>query len=507
MKSPNRVTPILDSWREPASEVRIAVEAWLVQQPITQYVERAPDPQMVWNYLRRIGPVAVLRKIRSRLAERRRNRKVAGIGVGRIVDAPDRSGFKPGQAVTFFAPNHSPDWPRVCIDARLVLPAGEGGAPLSERSGDRVPDLLQPFIGWTRYSGLPLDAATVGAELRRIAQGIACAGPNTIKAANAEVRENSVKAGHGRPGRPTAVLFGLGNYAKTQIIPHIRRQLDLAAIHEIDPDQISAAAGLGTTLDTCPWPRDGDRFDAWFIAGFHHSHASLAVQALKQGAYAIVEKPLVTTREQYAEVIAALTAAGSNRLVTCFHRRYSVLNEWARRDLQVPVGDPVDMHCLVYEIPLPPLHWYNWPNSGSRIVSNGCHWLDYFMFINGFSAVTRRHARRLRNRDFAVTVQLENGANLVMSLTDTGSQRLGVRDVVELRAGQVTVRIVDSMIYDSESTSRVLQRHRINPLDAFGRMYGDICRRVVKQEGGDSTASLASTVLMLDLEDELRAQA
>src|SRR5690606_15981272 len=131
-------------------------------------------------------------------------------------------------------------------------------------------------------------------------------------------------------------------------------------------------------------------------------------------------------------------------------KRYSKLNEWAFRDLGVRRGDPVDMHCIVYEIPLPRRHWYNWPNSGSRIVSNGCHWLDYFLFTNGYCAVEDAGVWPSRGRDVVIFARLENGATLAMSLTDTGSARLGVREVIELRAGNVTVRIDDGAFYFSE---------------------------------------------------------
>jgi hypothetical protein len=180
------------------------------------------------------------------------------------------------------------------------------------------------------------------------------------------------------------------------------------------------------------------------------------------------------------------------------------LHDWARADLGIRSGDRVDMHSMVYEIPLPVLHWYNWPSSGSRLISNGCHWLDYFLFVNDYAPVVERDVRAMRDRDLAVFVGLENGAQLAMSLTETGSQRLGVRDVTDLRAGDVTVRLIDATYYEAESSSRILRRKRVNPMDAYAIMYDSICRRVAAGESGDPAESLRSTDLMLDLEEELR---
>lgn len=308
------------------------------------------------------------------------------------------------------------------------------------------------------------------------------------------------------PEKPSAVLFGFGNYAKTLIVPYIRRHLDLRCVHELDPDQLRAARRWGVALDTSPEPRETEAYDAWFIAGYHHTHAPLAEKALRTGAYAVVEKPLATTWSQYESLRRVVEALDKRRLFVCFQKRYSKLNEWAFRDLGVRRGDPVDMHCIVYEIPLPRRHWYNWPNSGSRIVSNGCHWLDYFLFMNGYCAVEDAGVWPSRGRDVVIFARLENGATLAMSLTDTGSARLGVREVIELRAGNVTVRIDDGAFYFSESTTRVLRRKRINPMTAYRRMYDAICQRIASGEDGDELETLRSTELMLRLEDELRTK-
>jgi predicted dehydrogenase len=501
--------PLLDAWRNPDTDVRIAVDYWCVQESITnQFLVRPKSVRMVWNYLRRIGPLAVWRKIRSRLAEGSRNTKVAGVGVGRVLEAPADSALGPGQQVVFFAPNHSSGWPRICLDLRLIAPMQAGSTTATESAVAEIPDTLRAYVGWSPYSGIVLDADAVQRELRRLSPwcrslaGGAERGsaPTSLQAHGQERLEVDAA----RSGRMSVVLFGFGNFATTEIVTHVRRHFHLATIHELDPDLIATAGGLRATLDTSPWPREGEHYDAWFIAGFHHTHAPLAVRALQDGAVAVVEKPLATTRAQFADIQRALGGSGQRRLFTCFHKRYSRMSEWARTDLGVDLGDPIDMHCMVYEIRLPALHWYNWPNSGSRIISNGCHWLDYFLYMNHFAPVSALYVRPLRGRDLLVSVRLDNGAQFVMSLTDTGSQRIGVRDVIDLRTARTTVRLVDATYYNAENTSRLLRRRRVNPMDAYRRMYDTICSRIALGQDGDSPESLRSTALMLDLEDALR---
>lgn len=420
------------------------------------------------------------------------------------------STWKPGSRVVFFAPNHPETSPRICVDERFVftvkLPPADD---VARKIPDEVPTELQPYVGWSPFSGVPVDRQKVWEGLWRLVRDSFPDRPDDTSRPTpiaSIIDRVPASGGHKRSGRPSAVLFGLGNYAKTQIIPSVSRLLDLRCVHEVDPAQLRTASGWGVDLDTSPVPREDERYDAWFIAGYHHTHAALALRALRDSAYAVVEKPLATSWEQYTALGAALESGGKRRLFACFHKRYSRLNDWARADLGAAAGEPVDMHSIVFEIPLPSLHWYNWPNSGSRIISNGCHWLDYFLFMNHYCQVVDAGVWVASGSDVAVFVKLDNGAKLVLSLTDTGSARLGVRDVIELRAGNVTVRLTDATYYDAENTAKVLRKRRENPMSAYQRMYRTICQRIAEGKPGDDLTTLYSSKLMLQIEDELRAR-
>jgi predicted dehydrogenase len=495
-------------WRDPRTDVRILVESWSqIAELRGKYVIPPKNFWVLWNYVRRIGFVQVVRKVLSRLAERRRNVKVAIIGVGRVVEAPAEETLQPGERVVFIAPAVGPPGATLCVNSRFVRHIDVLRHISIPADGATKHALLSTLAGWDSYSGVEVSAAAVEEALAACAPHFEelAAIDRTGRGAGLPTRCTTERINRERRSRglPSAVLFGLGNYAKTQIIPNIRGDLDLKCIHEIDPCQLGYADRLDVSIDTSPWPRPTEAYDAWFIAGYHHTHAALAAHALRTGAYAVVEKPLVTTLEQYEEVDKAIGEAGTERLFVCFHKRYSRLHAFATNDLQIAGGTPVDMHCIVYEIPLPPLHWYNWPNSGSRIVSNGCHWLDYFMYVNDYSPAQSFTVERLRGRDLAVIVRLANDAILVMSLTEVGSDRLGVRDVIELRHGKRTVRMIDGARYESESSRRVIRRARVNPLDAYKNMYRAISGRIRAGEAADPLVSLRSTQLMLAIDAEL----
>ena len=499
----------LSEWRDPQRGIRIQIVKWHPIYNISgQFIEHPRNVRLILNYILRMGIVSVWRKIRSRLNETKRNIKVSAIGTGIVIQAPEDSHIHKDDFVLFFAPNHPQSPVSTCIDLAFVKKIGE--VDLKKRVHKSVsfsiPEELKPYIGWSMYSGCGVDHDAAHRGLQIIAKNIDLSG---IEIDNIKTHSFHIQEFTGQPtwsgSLPSAVIFGLGNYAKTRIIPNIKRNLQIRRIHEIDPDQLMyIGKNSNITLDTAPIPRDNTKYDAWFIAGYHHTHTDLAIDALRQGSYAVIEKPISTTWDQFYNLSQEISSHTPSKFFACFHKRYSILNKWAFSDFAKVNNQPIDMHCVVYEIPLPALHWYNWPNSGSRLISNGCHWIDYFMFMNNYAKVIDYGLWQSRGRDLVVFARLENDACFAMSLTDTGSQRLGVRDYIELRSGSVTVKLIDSSKYESENRFSILRRRKVNPSNAYKEMYRSISAKIKRGLPGDPIKSLRSTELTLYLEDELK---
>lgn len=467
------------------------------------YFERTRSARMIVNYVREIGLAATAQKVLSRSAERYRNEKYLSVGAG-IATADD--GRKRG--VVFIAPRH----PR-CVD-RLALPevlvaypadqmahASHGSIDYIDRSaGDpAVPAWLDALAGWDMESGenLPIIDWAVIADI--------CG--NTPGGRSIPVVPESLHAnGSARTADPrtvSATLFGYGNYAKTVILPNLPKELVVDRIHEIDPLQVPRKRSSRISWSTSPALAADDDGKVVFIAGYHHSHGPLAVEALMRGKDCIVEKPLATSRDQLQALERALTGSDA-RYFACFQKRYSRFNAWARSDLGVRAGDPVNYHAIVYEVPLPDRHWYRWPNSRSRLVSNGCHWVDHFLFMNGWSAPQAWDVQAGSDGTLGIFVSLRNGATMTLALTDIGSERIGVQDHIQLRAGRVTVRLSNDSEYIAENSSRILRRVRINKMSTYRDMYTEIGRKIVAGSPGDSRESiLISSSLVLDLEESL----
>ena len=506
----------LDEHRPPGA-VRVRVHALCTVEALRDlYFVRERSLWRVWNYLREVGLVWVVRKVLSRSRESSRNQKFLSVGCGVVLEAPQGSPTPAGSPVAFVAPCHPRALERLVLPQELVHPM-DGALPVSLPQeaialigdGANGGGLVEGFGGWSAFSGRPLDPAGARAALTRVEEALAArdwSGARRLPvppSSPVAERDGSSTA----DGRPSAVLFGYGNYGKTVVLSNVRRALRVAAIHEIDPTLLPPGRDAGVVWDTAGGPRDDERYDVYLIASYHHTHAELAAHALRQGATAVVEKPIATSREQLDALLAAVTGTGG-RFFAGFHKRYSRLNDLALRDLGTGPGDPIHYHAIAFEEPLPARHWYRWPSSCSRIVSNACHWLDHFLYLNGWSEpVGYEVARSTKGGEVAnITVRLANGAFGSLLLTDTGSPRVGVRDHIELRAGDVTVTIDDSTRYLAESGRRILRRARANKMTSYETMYRTIADRIARGEAGDTPLSIrVSTSLVLEVEQAFRA--
>jgi predicted dehydrogenase len=509
---------LLDFHREP-DEYRIRVLAMAnLALASDAYFIRDLRVRLLWNYLSQIGPVMIWRKVASRLQERSRNEKWLSLGIGVVQEIPRGGDLRPGDRVAFVAPSHPACVERLVLRRPLLVPwPGSLPVPFSERavlhqrSSDRGEDeTFDAIRGWSPSSGVPLPA-DLPRSLRETAIPLlqATDWPRATSHPASDTQEpREFRVQEERTERPAhtgrrAAIFGYGHYAKTIIVPNVESTLSIEAVHEIDPTQIPGRGVSITRWDTAAVPRPDENYDVYFLAGYHHTHAPLAVEALNRGAYAVVEKPLAIDAAQLDELLTAM-ARSDRGLFACFHRRYSPLNRYALRDLAQRPGGAINYHCIVYEVRLPQLHWYRWPTSRSRLVSNGCHWIDQFLWLNGYSEVHSSEIFRAPDGTLNCSAALRNGAVFTMVLTEVGSERIGLQDHVELRAGDRTVRIIDNTRYRSEDNSRVIRTLHVTKAHAYKRMYREIARRVAAGEGGDSLASVRnSTRLVLDLDARL----
>lgn len=296
-----------------------------------------------------------------------------------------------------------------------------------------------------------------------------------------------------RSSKMHVALLGSGDYARTEIIPALRSAgLTLHAVANREP-QIAAmvARKYGFTVAT------GDARQAIaelpgpglvIVATAHDSHAQLASEAVEAGHRVFLEKPPAVTHADVELLIEALTARPGG-IEIGFNRRYHPLVLKARSKLQQETG-PTSITCTIKEIALEPDHWYFWPNQGTRITGNLCHWIDLAVFLLGtkLMPVSITLSPRVSGPGSAIdeervlTVTFEDGSLLTIFATSRGDDIRGVQEQIEIRRGRTTIMLDDLWKMrvrhgGMDRYSRTLFRDKTH-----GRMYRVALRRFLRNE-------------------------
>lgn len=498
-------------------EYRIQVLAWKNLEKIEgPYYIRPKSLKMALRYLPVVGFYGLFTKAWSRFREQRRNDKYVSCGIGKIIETGDNSEFKNNDIIAFIAPSHPHLVERLTLPQEFIFNIDKDILPqlsskeillysLNQRSESN--HWLQDVISWSIYSGKDISQELKEKLEQGLIQEIKNTDWNNCKKINIQI-PTIIKETKGEvkklDSRKSGVLFGFGNYAKTNIISFMKPFVNITTIHEIDPTQIWQKSAQ--KWDSNPFPRDNEKYDVYFVASYNHTHTPITLNALKQGAYAVVEKPVAMDYEELEEIEKAIKQFGPKVFIG-FHKRYSVFNDWAKKDLGVKPGDPISYHSVVYEISQPKYFWYSWLISRSTFFANGCHQIDHFLHLNDFSKPKDFDIKLLQDNAIEVWIELENGAVFTTVFSEKGSTRIGPRDHVELKVPGRNIRITDNIFYLAEDETRIIRKRKMYKTNSYRDMYIKIGKRIANNEQGDSLKSImVSTKLMLDLEEKLQRQ-
>jgi predicted dehydrogenase/threonine dehydrogenase-like Zn-dependent dehydrogenase len=196
-------------------------------------------------------------------------------------------------------------------------------------------------------------------------------------------RRLAIPAPTSRPARHPVVRFGVigaGNYATSMLLPHLQDRSDVRLV------EVATATGLSATnaqrrfgFERCSTDHRGlladGAVDAVVIATRHHAHAAMVCDALRAGKAVFVEKPLAVDPDQLQAILAAVGDSGNDRLMVGFNRRFAPLLVDLKADFGGRNG-PVQVRYDVNAGRLEAGSWYAQPEEGSRLVGEGCHFID-----------------------------------------------------------------------------------------------------------------------------------
>ena len=256
---------------------------------------------------------------------------------------------------------------------------------------------------------------------------------------------------HLGPGLVRVALVGAGSYARSVLIPCLKKLDKLFRVVSIcDTDGLRArrAAAVfkgSSTITDLKDVLENEAVDAVIIATRHDLHASQSIAALEAGKAVFVEKPAALSREELRQVMATVQASKLPYMVG-FNRRYAPFSLQARKLL---TGVPGAM-MITYRVAagcLPDGHWVKSSQGGGRIIGEVCHMVDLIAFLAGspveaVSCVVVPNADGSLDDNLQVLFTMKDGSTAALTYTAMGAEKTG-KELIEILAGNMTVTIKD----------------------------------------------------------------
>jgi predicted dehydrogenase/threonine dehydrogenase-like Zn-dependent dehydrogenase len=235
-------------------------------------------------------------------------------------------------------------------------------------------------------------------------------------------------------------VIGAGNFARTMLLPHVKGKIALGTIVNatgLSARHVKEKFGFAQAETDAAKILDHEAA-AVMIGTRHHLHAPLVLQALRVGKQVFVEKPLCLTREELAQIDAAMLESQGSVMVG-FNRRFAPAT-MAMMEVLKTISGPKTLAFQVNAGVLAPDHWYaNVEESGGRVLGEACHFFDFACHVLGRPVkVTAQTVGRPKVPD-SVTAQIEfaNGSSAQVIYSAEGDSAFPKESVRVFASGLV----------------------------------------------------------------------
>jgi predicted dehydrogenase/threonine dehydrogenase-like Zn-dependent dehydrogenase len=252
-------------------------------------------------------------------------------------------------------------------------------------------------------------------------------------------------------------LVGAGGFARAAHLPNLQTLKDRfqlqAVVSRNGQTAMQAAQQFGAAYASTDYSavlQDPD-VDAVIIATRHHLHGSMALEALRAGKHALVEKPLALTAAELAaldDFIASSDGGPCPVLLTGYNRRFSTYARALARLLEGRSG-PFLLNYRMNAGYIPRDHWVHGHEGGGRNLGEACHIYDLFTFLAGAQAVdvsarsiVPASQHYLRNDNFVATIAFKDGSVATLTYTALGNKEYS-KEVADLYVDGKVARLDD----------------------------------------------------------------
>ncbi len=183
-------------------------------------------------------------------------------------------------------------------------------------------------------------------------------------------------------------VLGAGNYANATLLPAIKKVGGVEMVRIASAGGVTAQAAAKrfgfqfASTDENKILENSD-INTVLVLTRHQHHARQVLAALKAGKNVYCEKPLAMSVEDLDTIFAQLNKESAGMLSVGFNRRFSPLSIRLNKFLSA-CNEPFMATYRVNAGFIPSSHWLHDPlQGGGRIVGEGCHFIDYMVFLAG----------------------------------------------------------------------------------------------------------------------------
>lgn len=244
-------------------------------------------------------------------------------------------------------------------------------------------------------------------------------------------------------------LLGAGNFTRHTLLPALKGMrgvefVGIASVSGRPAAELAKRYGFRYATSDDQQILSDKKVDAVAVLTRHHLHASQTLAALKAGKHVFCEKPLALSEKEIASIQKALAKNVTPLLTVGFNRRFAPLSRQLATFLENR-GQPLAAHYRVNAGPLAPTHWLHDPaRGGGRLVGEGCHFIDYIIFMVGappvaVSAVALPGEEGSLQDNVQVTLRFADGSLGTLTYLSNGDPSLPKERLEVFCGGKVAV--------------------------------------------------------------------
>ncbi len=182
-------------------------------------------------------------------------------------------------------------------------------------------------------------------------------------------------------------FIGTGGYVSGMHLPNISTLPHMFKVEALMNRSAIPAAVLAKQYNTTYYTTNSDMLlsdenvDIAAICTRHDTHANYAIQALQHGKHVFVEKPAALNIEELNNLIKTVRNSNKNFLIG-YNRRFSkyakeIKKQLKKRQKPVLIDYTMNAGYVPYD------SWIQNEIGGGRIIGEGCHIIDLFVYLLG----------------------------------------------------------------------------------------------------------------------------